>query len=147
MKMTEVSASLFELNKIFDFGSVSVSEQEIIDFATFFDPLDFHTKKEVAEKSMFGALVTSGPHIFNVFYKRNWVPLIGSTVLAGLELNNWKFLKPIYANMHVFGKVTIAEMTINKEQNKVAVKWHFDFTNEKGEYFQTLDMSVLHKMA
>ncbi|OFY87226.1 MAG: hypothetical protein A3F72_17145 [Bacteroidetes bacterium RIFCSPLOWO2_12_FULL_35_15] len=145
-EMGTLSYKDFKLNKVFDFGYMNLSEQEIIDFALFIDPLDFHTNKEIAEKGIFGGLITSGPHLFFLFYKNHYVPLFKDTIIAGLEVNNWKFLKPVYANMKVFCKVTIASMKPNKEKNRVAVKWHFDFTNEKGEHFQMLDMTVLHKM-
>ncbi len=131
-------------NSTFDFGSVSVTEKDIIDFAEFFDPLDFHTNKDVAEKSIFKGLITSGPHIFNIFYKTKWIPLFGDSVLAGLEINSWKFLKPTYANMKVFCKVCITGIKNVKENNNVAIKWHFDFTNKNGESLQMLDMLILH---
>jgi acyl dehydratase len=143
--MQELSLTDFELNKSFDFGFIAISEEEIIEFATAFDPLGFHTDKEIAEKSMFGALVASGPHTFNIFYKKHWLPLFKDTVLAGLEAN-WKYLKPIYADMKVFGKITIVDVNPNPEKNRVVVKWHFDFTNEKGELLQTLNMTMLHRM-
>lgn len=133
-------------NSTFDFGTISVSEKDIIDFAEFFDPLDFHTNKEVAEKSIFKGLVTSGPHIFNLFYKTKWIPLFKDSVMAGLEINHWKFLQPIYAEMKVGCIVKVVEMKANKEKGRVAIKWHFEFTNEKGEFMQTLDMTVLHDM-
>lgn len=135
-----------ELNKVIDLGTASVSEKEIIDFAEFFDPLDFHTNKEVAEKSIFKGLVTSGPHIFNVFYKTKWIPLFKDSVMAGLEINHWKFLQPIYAEMNVSCKLTVIEMKANNEKGRVAIKWHFDFTNDKGEFMQKLDMTVMHDM-
>ncbi len=144
--MGTLSYKDFKLNKVFDFGYMVLSEQEIIDFATFIDPLDFHTNKEIAERGIFGALITSGPHLFFLFYKTHYVPLFKDTIIAGLEVNNWKFLKPVYANMKVFCKVTIASMKPNKEKNRVTVKWHFEFLNEKDEHFQMLDMTVLHKM-
>ena len=120
------------IHSTFDFGHVAVSEKEIIDFAQLFDPLDFHTNKAVAEKSLFKALVASGPHIFNLFYRIKWIPLFGDSVLAGLEINSWKFLKPIYAAMDVFCKVNIEDIKYSAKQNTVAIKWHFDFTDEKG---------------
>lgn len=134
------------INMQIDLGQISVTEQEIIDFAEFFDPLDFHTNKEIAEKSIFKGLVTSGPHIFNLFYKTRWVPLFKNSVMAGLELNNWKFLKPIYSKMNVYCIATVADMKFNSDKNSVAIKWHFDFTNNKKELMQTLDMTVLHNV-
>lgn len=132
-------------NKTFEFGYIIVSEQEIIDFAKRYDPLDFHIDKEVAKKSIFKGLVTSGPHIFHLFYKNKWLPLFRDTVLCGLELNQWKLLKPIYAGMKIFGKVTIINVKANTEKQHAVVKWRFDFTNEHNEPFQTLEMTVLHK--
>jgi len=143
--MGKLSYKDFELNKTFDFEFIAVSEQEIIDFATVYDPLDFHINKEAGEKSMFRGLVTSGPHLFHLFYTRKWVPLFKNTVMAGMEVS-WKFLKPIYANMKVFCKVTIIELKPNPEKQYAAVTWHFEFSNEQGEFFQTIDMTVLHTM-
>lgn len=142
--MGEVSLKEFELNKEFDLGSATFSEQEIIDFATLLDPLDFHINKEIAEKSMFGGLITSGPHPFYIFYKTKWVPLFKDTVLAGRGVNNWRFLKPVYANMSVFCKATITEIIHDKEKGRLTITWHFDITNKEGEFFQTLDLIVLH---
>ncbi len=141
--MEKLAFKDFAPNTIFDFGYASVSEQEIIDFALFFDPIDFHTNKEFAERSMFGALVASGPQLFKIFHLRNWLPLFKDTILAGMELN-WKFLKPIYADMKVFCKVIIIDIKPDYEKKRAIVKWHFDFTNEIGDLLQTIDVTMLH---
>ena len=133
----------FEINKEFDFGSISLSEQEIIDFANNYDPLDYHTNLEVANKSFFKGLVASGPHPFSVFYKTKWVPLFKDTVLGGLEVT-YKFLKPVYVNQKVFCKAKIVDIKINQEKKYATVKWSFELTNEKEELYQTIDMIVLH---
>ncbi len=143
--MGQLSYKDFETGKKFDFGYVSVSEQEIIDFANFFDPLDFHTNKEVAKKSIFGGLVASGPHIFKVFHLTKWIPLFKDSVMAGLELK-WRFLKPVFADMKVFGNAVIVDIKPNPEKGHAVIKWHFNFTDEKDEVLQTIDMIVLHSM-
>ena len=48
--MEKYSYKDFALNKSFDLGTVTLSEQEIIDYAKLNDPLEIHTNKEVAEK-------------------------------------------------------------------------------------------------
>ena len=143
--MGQLSFKDFEVNKVFDFGHVTVSEQEIIDFAKFFDPLDFHIDKEAAKKSIFGQLVASGPQIFKIFHITKWIPLFKNTVLGGLEVK-WRFLKPVYADVKVFGKATIEDIKPNPEKGYATVKWHFDFKNEAEELLQTIDMTVLHCM-
>ncbi|HEY0030989.1 MAG TPA: MaoC/PaaZ C-terminal domain-containing protein [Bacteroidia bacterium] len=143
--MERVFIKTLQAGNTFDLGSISLTEKEIMDFAEFFDPLDFHTNKEAAEKSIFKGLVSSGPHVFNVFYKTRWLSLFKESIMAGLEINNWKFLKPIYANMNVNCKTEVLAMNVQK-RDSIAITWHFDFINDKGEFLQTLDMTVLHDM-
>jgi acyl dehydratase len=46
----------------YDCGSFSVSEAEIISFATQFDPQPFHVDPEAAARGPFGGLIASGWH-------------------------------------------------------------------------------------
>ncbi len=52
----------FEVGKTIHVGSRSVTEEEIIDFATQFDPQPFHVDKTVAAKSIYGGVIASGWH-------------------------------------------------------------------------------------
>src|SRR5687767_9020981 len=86
----------------FDLGVIILSEQEIIDFAKAFDPLDFHIDKEIAKQTIFKGLIASGPHIFNLIYRREWIPRFGKTVICGKGVSNWKFIKPVYPMQKIF---------------------------------------------
>lgn len=139
-------SSLHE-GQYFDLGTHALSEQEIIDFATAFDPLDFHTSVEAAEQSHFGELVASGPHIFTFVHKREWIPRFGLSVLAGLELTDWKFIGPTRANTSIRASVTVKKYRPNQERGHVVITWYYEFNQENGEPVQCLDMTVLHKLA
>lgn len=52
----------FELGKAREVGSRTVTEEEILDFATKFDPQPFHIDKEAAAKSIYGGIIASGWH-------------------------------------------------------------------------------------
>ncbi|MEO8086111.1 MAG: MaoC/PaaZ C-terminal domain-containing protein [Bacteroidota bacterium] len=136
---------MFELNKQYDLGEKKFSEEEIIDFAMQYDPLDFHLGVEAGKKSIFKALISSGPHPFHYFYKNHWIPKFGKTVLAGIGVDNWRFLKPVFVNEKIHGNVTITELIPYPEKRSVTVRWRFEFTNEKSELCQHLEMLVLHK--
>lgn len=144
--MEALPAKDLKLGQEFDLGIISFSEDEIISFAKANDPLPFHTDKKIAEQSIFKGLVASGPHAFNIFYNRTWVPRFGDTVICGLGVNNWRFIKPVYANQPIHGKLTITELKPNPEKGHVVIKWKFDFFDSKGEMVQTLDITVLHKL-
>jgi acyl dehydratase len=132
--------------QIFDFGSLTFSDDDIINYAKMFDPLPFHTDKKIAEQSPFKALISSGPQVFNTFYIKQWVPILGHTVLCGLEINNWKFMQPIYANQPTTCKVTITYLRKNEEKRHVVITWRYEFFNPKGEMAQTADVTVMHKL-
>jgi acyl dehydratase len=134
----------FEKGKTYDFGITKLSEEEIIDFAKTYDPLDFHTDINTAMRSRFKGLIASGPHLFNKIYKEKWVPLFGKSVICGLEVSNWKFLKPAYANQEIKNIVTIKEVKENNEKNWAAITWLFEFKDMQNELVQTLKMKVLH---
>lgn len=133
------------VGKKYRLGEKSLSEKEIIDFATDYDPLDFHINKEVAQKSIFNGLVASGSHLFHWFYKEEWIPLFGSSVLAGLQLNNWKFLLPVYANQKIEASATIEAIKPSSKRNASIVEWKFEFTNEDNKLVQSLELFILHK--
>lgn len=136
----------FALNKSFELGTVTLSEQEVIDYARLNDPLDFHINKEAASKSIFKGLVSSGSQILNAFHIRSWVKMFGHSIICGLEINKWKFLKPVYANQPIKGKVTIVFLKPNPEKRHCVVTWYYEFFDEKGEHVQTLEITVMHKM-
>ena len=52
----------FEVGKTVDVGSRTVTEEEIIAFATAFDPQPFHIDKDAAAHSIFGGVIASGWH-------------------------------------------------------------------------------------
>lgn len=129
----------------FDLGIILLSEQDIIDFAKMFDPLDFHISKELAEKTIFKGLIASGPHIFNLIYRREWIPRFGHTVICGTGVSNWKFIKPVYAGRKILVELTVLEIKPDLKIGGNAITWLFEFKNEKGEMVQLLQMEVMHK--
>ena len=128
-------------------GKQSLSESEIIEFGKAFDPLYFHIDKAKAEKSIFKGLVASGPHIFQIMHRNYWIPMFGKTVLAGLEVNKWKFLKPVYPNREVECFVTISSKKLNSDGKSATIKWLYDFNySDSKELVQCLEMTVLHSV-
>jgi acyl dehydratase len=128
------------------FESFSLSEAEIIEFAKQFDPLDFHIDREAAKKSPFKGIIASGPHIFTLKHRTKWIPIFGHTVIAGIEVNNWKFLKPVYPDQIIHGSASIVSIKKNPEKQYSIVKWRYEFKDEKEEMVQSLEMVIMHKL-
>jgi acyl dehydratase len=135
----------FQEGAKYDLGSITLSEEDIIEFAKAFDPLDLHVDKEAAKKTIFKGLIASGPHIFNLIYRREWLPRFGKSVICGMGVSNWKFIKPVYAGQQIEVYLTILAVKPDKDTKGNAVSWLFEFKNEKGEMVQLLQMEVMHK--
>lgn len=140
-----MSSTISAGNK-FDLGVIILTEQEIIDFAKAFDPLDFHTDKEIAKRTIFKGLIASGPHIFNLIYRREWIPRFGKTVICGKGVSNWKFIKPVYPMQKIFVELFVLFMAPDIKTGGTTVTWLFEFKNEKKEMVQMLQMEVLHSI-
>ncbi|HAR94665.1 MAG TPA: acyl dehydratase [Deltaproteobacteria bacterium] len=52
----------YRVGSIYEFGSIVVQEEDILDFAHRFDPQSFHVDREKAQESPFGGLIASGWH-------------------------------------------------------------------------------------
>ncbi|WP_330633258.1 MaoC family dehydratase [Halocatena halophila] len=73
-----------------EFGSYSVEKEEMLSFATQYDPQSFHIDPAAAEESLFGGLVASGLHtaaisqrlvVENVFHDSRAMGAIGGDKL------------------------------------------------------------------
>ena len=52
----------FSVGDVFDLGTRTVTHDEIVEFATQWDPQPFHVDEQAAQSSSFGGLVASGWH-------------------------------------------------------------------------------------
>ncbi|RZA16188.1 MAG: MaoC family dehydratase [Lysobacteraceae bacterium] len=78
-------------------GSTSPTREQILAFATQFDPQPFHTDDEAAKNSVFGALCASGWHTCSMAMRLmvdNFLRRSSSLGSPGMESIKW--LKPVY---------------------------------------------------
>ncbi|MDR6634487.1 acyl dehydratase [Phyllobacterium sp. 1468] len=92
-----------------DLGTYTFEADEIIAFATKYDPQRFHVDREAAKKSNFGALCASGWHTTAVWMRLNVKDIVNevkSAIARGEQppqfgpspgFKNLKWLKPVYA--------------------------------------------------
>jgi acyl dehydratase len=110
-----------ELGKELYYGSYDVTREEVIEFASKFDPQPFHLSDEAAAKTHFGRLAASGWHtcamVMAVIARK-----VVETEQAGLGspgIDNLRWLKPVYPGdtLHVFSK--IAEKTPSRSKPEI----------------------------
>ena len=91
------------------FGSYDVTREEVIEFATKYDPQPFHLSDEAAEKTHFGRLAASGWHTC-AMTRAVIARKVVEQKQAGLGspgVDDLRWLKPVYPGdtLHVRGRI------------------------------------------
>jgi acyl dehydratase len=96
--------------RVFDLGSIEVTEEEIIQFATRFDPQPFHVDPEAGAASHFGGLVASGWHTCAMFMRLLVDGIVSQTSSMGSPgMDEVRWAAPVRPGDTLAGTFTIAE--------------------------------------
>ena len=81
----------FSVGESFVLGSVEMVEEEMLAFATQFDPQRFHVDTEAAAQTMYGGLIASGWHTGSLMMRLTAEGFLGEHCLgaAGLSELSW----------------------------------------------------------
>lgn len=101
----------FAAGQVFDLGTFSVTEEEIVDFATKFDPQVFHVDPVAARNSVFGGLIASGWHTVGCVMRLmvdNLIPDKSALGSPGIDQLRW--LKPVRPDVKYSVTYTVNEV-------------------------------------
>jgi acyl dehydratase len=101
----------FTPGEVTEIGPVSVSEQEIVEFATRYDPQFFHVDSEAAKDGPFGGLIASGWHtaaLFMGMFVR--AILLDTASLGSPGIDELRWLAPVRPGDTLSGRVTVDEV-------------------------------------
>jgi acyl dehydratase len=134
------------LNVERDFGTYEVTREEVIDFATKYDPQPFHLSDEAAAKTHFGRIAASGWHTAAMT-----MAVIARKVVnddqAGLGspgIDELRWLKPVYPGdtLHVRGKI-VEKRESRSKPSIGSFRTETTVTNQAGEPVMTFQSIVL----
>jgi acyl dehydratase len=123
------------VGKVMDVGSHTFSEEEIIAFATQFDPQPFHVNKDAATQSIFGTLIASGWHTVSTMMRLMvdaFVNESASMGSPGVEQIRW--IKPVHPGDTLQVSLTTVESRPSKskpDRGVVVTEWQAK--NQHGE--------------
>jgi acyl dehydratase len=101
----------FAPGDVAEVGPVTVSEQEIVEFASRFDPQPFHIDPEAAKASPFGGLIASGWHttaLFMGMFVRG--VLLDSASLGSPGIDELRWTAPVRPGDTLTGRSTVTEV-------------------------------------
>ena len=130
----------FEPGQVYELGSRTVTEEEIVEFACQFDPQPFHLDPEAAKQSVFGGLIASGWHTGAM-----WMRLYVDAMLAsgsgrgspGVEELRW--LAPVRPGDTLTGSLTVLDVKPSATRpDRGTVRIRAEMTNQDGVTVMTM---------
>ena len=123
------------VGQVRDLGTISPSREEIIAFASQFDPQPFHLDDAAGEASVFGGLCASGWHTCYMAMRlmvTNFLQQTSSLGSPGLENIQWK--KPVYPNDTLRLQTTVLETKPMGRRPDVGMTRHlWEMFNQHGD--------------
>jgi acyl dehydratase len=125
---------------IYEFGSISVEEAEIISFARRFDPQPFHTDPEAAAQSMYGGLIASGWHSASLMMRLvvdHYLSHVASLGSPGVDELRW--LYPVRPGDTLSIRVAVTETRRSRSKPDRGVLHSFcELLNQHGQTVMTM---------
>jgi acyl dehydratase len=129
---------------IYEFGTISVTQEQILAFAIEFDPQDFHADPEAAKQTIFGGLIASGFHTAGLMmrlYADHYLSRVASLSSPGVDELRWKH--PVRPGDELSIRVTVVEARRSSSKpDRGIVRSFIEVLNQKHEV--VMSMSALN---
>ena len=139
----------FHAGQAIEAGPYEVSEEEIVRFATAYDPQWFHTDAQAAKGGRFEGLIASGWHTCGIAMR-----LVADAALAGSEsfaspgLAYVKWPHPVRPGDKLTVRATVVEVRRSKGQSALGIlRWRWQLFNAKGSEVLDLEATSLFDLA
>jgi acyl dehydratase len=107
-----------------DLGTCSVTEDEIIDFATRFDPQPFHVDREAAAQSIYGGVIASGWHTCSMMMRMVVDGLMAkSSSMGSPGLDGVRWLAPVRAGDRLNVRYQTTQVKASNSKPDRGVVW------------------------
>lgn len=125
----------FVEGRAFPLAERQVVAEEIVEFASEFDPQPMHLSEEGGKASILGGLSASGWHTASLFMRMmydGWLSRSASEGSPGIEFMEWK--KPVLAGDTLSGRSTVIEARALRSRPGIGlVKFLHEVENQNGE--------------
>ncbi|MED4287540.1 MaoC family dehydratase [Priestia megaterium] len=135
----------FTIGQVFKTKSFKLTKEEIMGFAEEFDPQYMHLDEEKAQQGRFNGIIASGIHTIALSFKL-WIEegMYGNDVIAGTEMSNIKFIKPVYPEDELHTIVEVIDKKTKNNETGILTVLLSTYNNKEQKVFEG-DLSVLIK--
>lgn len=139
----------FTPGRSFPLGPKTVTADEIIEFATEFDPQPMHLSEEAGKASILGGLAASGWHTCGMLMRMTVDSYMkGSPSQAGLGVDFVDWKKPVLAGDTLSGTSTVVERRPSRSRPDMSViKLRHELQNQRGETVCVVEVNAMLAMS
>jgi acyl dehydratase len=135
---TPIDDRFFEdyvVGNVHEFGSIAVSGDEIVEFATRYDPQPFHADREAARHTQFGGLIASGWQTAGWMMRlvvEHYLSHVASLASPGIDELRWT--QPVRPGDTLSVRATVIEARPSASKpDRGLVRTLFEVLNQRGE--------------
>lgn len=125
-----------------EFGSVTVDEDEVLEFGKRYVPLPYHIDKEAAKSSIYGGVIASGWHtaaLMMRLYTDNYLSRVANLGSPGGDELRWD--KPVFPGDELSVRATVIEARRSESRpDRGVVRTLIEVLNQKKEVVMSMKM-------
>lgn len=127
---------------VHEFGSISVDEDEVLEFGRRYVPLSYHIDKEAAKNSIYGGVIASGWHtaaLMMRIYTENYLSRVANLGSPGGDELRWD--KPVFPGDQLTVRATVLEARRSESRpDRGIVRTFIEVLNQKKEVVMSMKM-------
>jgi len=127
---------------VHEFGSISVDEQEVLDFGRRFVPLSYHVDPEAAKQSLYGGVIASGWHtaaLMMRLYVDHYLSRVANLGSPGGDELRWD--KPVFPGDQLSVRATVLDARRSESRpDRGIVRTFIEVLNQKSQVVMSMKM-------
>jgi acyl dehydratase len=131
----------FQVGRVLTSGSIEVTREEVVSFASRYDPQRFHVDEEAARRTMFGGLIASGWMTASLTMRLMCdAYLLDSASLGSPGIEKLQWLKPVRPGDVLQVRTTVLEARPMASKPHIGLaRSRMETLNQHGEVVMTME--------
>lgn len=137
----------FQPGDSFQLGHYLFTREEMIEFATRFDPQPFHVDEEAAKQTIYGGIIASGWHTISALMRLMVDGVIkDSASLGSPGIDEIRFLRPVRPGDSITARGVVLEVVPSRSKpDRGHMITRYEVTNQRGELVLTMAGRGIYK--
>jgi acyl dehydratase len=143
--MPEMHLDDLQAGQTYALGSRKVSREEILAFASAWDPQPFHLDDGAAKAGIYGQLIASGWHTVCIFMRLFADGMLNRAAAVGSPgVDELRWLKPVYAGDQLDARIEVLDVrTFRSRPDRGGAQIRCIVSNQDGEEVLTMTATVM----